>query len=62
MKKTYMKPEMLLVELKLEQMIALSAFEGEADPGSPTLSREPDVFDINEGVLPEVLPSMPPLF
>ena len=41
MKKTYMKPEMLLEELELERMIALSTIEdGEADPAIPVLGRE----------------------
>ena len=45
MKKTYMKPEMLLEELELEQMIALSIIEdGEANPDSPALGRELDIF------------------
>ena len=45
MKKTYMKPEMLLEELELEQMIALSTIEGvDADPESPALGREFDIF------------------
>lgn len=45
MKKKYMKPEMLLEELELEQMIALSTIEdGEADPNEPVLSRELDIF------------------
>ena len=44
MKKTYMKPEMLLEELELEQMIALSTVEEDADPSKPALSREVDLF------------------
>ena len=44
MKKTYMKPEMLLEELELEQMIALSIVEGEADPDADALGRELDIF------------------
>lgn len=45
MKKTYMKPEMLLEELELEQMIALSTIEdGEADPEAPVLGREIGIF------------------
>ena len=45
MKKTYMKPEMLLEELELERMIALSTIEdGEAEPDSPVLGRELDIF------------------
>jgi len=43
MKKTYMKPEMLLVELKLEQMIALSK-AGTATE-SEVLSREDYFWD-----------------
>lgn len=43
MKKTYKKPEILLEELELEQMIALSTIEdGEADPDAPVLGREID--------------------
>lgn len=45
MKKKYMKPEMLLEELELEQMIALSTIEdGEADPEAPVLGREIGIF------------------
>ena len=45
MKKTYMKPEMLLEELELEKMIALSIVEGgEADPDADALGRELDIF------------------
>ena len=44
MKKRYMKPEMLLEELELEQMIAISTVDGEADPGKDVLSRELDIF------------------
>lgn len=44
MKKEYMKPEMLFEELELEQMIAVSTFEGEADPNKDVLSRELDIF------------------
>ena len=44
MKKTYMKPEMLLEELELEQMIAVSIVDGDADPGKPALDREIDLF------------------
>ena len=44
MKKEYMKPEMLLEELELEQMIAVSTFEGEADPNKDVLSSELDIF------------------
>ena len=40
-----MKPEMLLEELELEQMIALSIVEGgEADPDADALGRELDIF------------------
>lgn len=44
MKKTYMKPEMLLEELELEQMIAVSTFEEEAEPNAPVLGREIGIF------------------
>ena len=45
MKKKYMKPEMLLEELELEQMIAISTIEeGVADPTQPALGRELDIF------------------
>ena len=45
MKKKYMKPEMLLEELELEQMIAISTIDGvDADPEQPVLGRELDIF------------------
>ena len=44
MKKEYMKPEMLFEELELEQMIAVSTLDGDADPNKEVLSRELDIF------------------
>ena len=45
MKKIYMKPESLLVQVELQQMIALSKQEGEANPDGEVLSRYDDDWD-----------------
>lgn len=44
MKQIYMKPETLVMEVELQQMIALSK-GGEADPNGEVLSRESDWDD-----------------
>lgn len=47
MMKTYMKPEVLLQQIELQQLMTLSRQEGEADPNSEVLSRENDVYEDN---------------
>jgi len=44
MKKTYLKPEALLEQMDLEQLMAISLTEGDADPDEPVLSRDDDDF------------------
>jgi len=39
MKKTYLKPNALVVKVETQQFIALSKVEGEADPNGEVLSR-----------------------
>ena len=46
MKKIYMKPETLLEQMELEQMIAASLLDGEADPTQPVLSREDEFLEM----------------
>lgn len=46
MKKIYMKPETLLEQMELEQMIAASLLDGEADPTQPVLSRDDEFLEM----------------
>lgn len=46
MKKKYWKPEAEIMEVELEQMIALSTSGEAADPNLEGLSREIEVFDV----------------
>ena len=46
MKKKYWKPEAEIMEVELEQMIALSTTGTPADPDLEGLSREIEVFDV----------------
>lgn len=50
MKKIYWKPEVEILEAELQQMIALSTFDTDADPTSDVLTREfiDDVFSGGE--------------
>lgn len=47
MMKTYMKPEVLLQQIELQQLMTLSRQEGEANPNGEVLSRENDVYEDN---------------
>ena len=40
MKKIYWKPEVEIIEAELQQMIALSTFDTDADPAEDVLSRD----------------------
>ena len=45
MKKTYMKPNTLVVKIETQQVIALSQFGDEADPNSVVYSHEATFSD-----------------
>ena len=45
--KTYMKPEVLLQQIELQQLMTLSRQEGEANSNGEVLSRENDVYEDN---------------
>lgn len=48
MKKKYLKPDVLLVEIELQNMIALSATETEAVQNGEVLGRDDeDIFDLS---------------